>query len=438
MKDKPYSSQFTYSDTELETNKVIAFVQSEMVKMRQSGEQFDSKLDDYVARAEALARKKGITDTQLSLLRTQAENESGRQFIPEPALSWSETVDKANAIFPGYVTLEEICSADDFENAFRHIKEIEDEFKNKTKLTKTDLAFIVVAIALQCARQYVLQPFLDKHRLTHKQNDDIVKGTVKAITPKEWHEILLGSVPYDAVAKLDKEAESTGVSGSTHRYRTLGHDPLLGWLFGPMNILSDTLTKSDFITSYEVVDMKIGGKVFTGEAFERAYEQAKIRFNFPASIIKQAIHFGADYFSKQGLPIPIIGSVNNDVSQFLIRNNINALNVSLGIGLSVVINKLVSCVHGLFNTDGIDSKLYEVRTRKILSISNTIASASNIALVAITKNTKVLDLGGLLVTISRLCSDARFIARVKQEFIEGKLNDEWARISDDIDMLCGC
>jgi len=432
MSNQLNSSQFTYTDDELELNKVIAYVQAEMKKLHASGEHCAQGYDGLIAKAEALARQKGVTETQLAFFRLQAQDGDMSRGMPEPMRSWSEIVDEANTAIPGYVTLEDICSAQDFEDAYRDLDKIEKEFKESTGLTKTDIAFIVVAVALQCARQYVLQPFLDKHRLTSKQNDEIVGKVI----PKSLQEILCGSVPYDAVRRLDKTSESTGLSGSNHRYLTLGHDPLLGWLFGPVNILSDTLTKTDFITSYEVRNMKIGLPVSTLEAFDRAYEQAKIRFNLPASVAKQSIHFCSDFLTIQGLPIPIISSANDDVSKFLMQNNINMLNVTEGMALSTLINMLVSCVHGLFNTDNTSPELYEVRTRKILSISNAIASASNIAYVAITKNIKMLDLGGLLVTIIRLCSDARFIARIKQEFIEGKLNEEWARISEDIDRLC--
>jgi len=433
MPDRPYSSQFTYTDDELELNKVIAFVQAEMKNIRRDDEDFNQSLGDSIVKAEKLARKKGITYEEFLLFKLHAQNGNVGNSVPEPMHSWDEIVDEADAAIPGYVTLEDICSAEDFEDAFRHLDEIDKEFKKKTGLTKTDVAFIVIAIALQCTRQYVLQPFLDKFRMTDKQNAKIVNKVI----PKSWQDILCGSVPYDATTRLDPKSDSTGLSGNTHRYRTLGHDPLLGWLFGPVSILSDTLTKSDFVTSYEVIDMKIGSPILTPVAFYRAYEQAKIRFSLlVASVVRQFIHFGSDYFTKQGLPIPIISSVNNDVSKFLIQNNINMLNISEGMALSTLINVLVSTVHKLFNTNKISPELYEVRTRKILSISNTIASASNIAIAAITKNVKILDLGGLLITIRRLCSDARFIARVKQEFIEGKLNDEWARISEEIDRLC--
>ena len=69
----------------------------------------------------------------------------------------------------------------------------------------------------------------------------------------------------------------------------------------------------------------------------------------------------------------------------------------------------------------VDRELYEIRTRKILMYSNIIASSSNVITVCITKNPKKLDMGGLIVTLSRMFTDIRFISRVKQEFIECEL-----------------
>jgi len=435
MKDLKIKSKYDYTQAELDINKLLLFNQNSISELQQSNELLAASFDAAIAHAEELARRKGISAAKLELLRFQAANESNvNKTIPESMLSWDEYVSIANEKIPFSVVIEDICSSQDFEEAKRYLREIESEFKQYTKLTNLDLMLIPIAIALQCVRQYALQPFLDKHRLTHTQNDAVIKKVI----PKDWQEILCASVPYDAVERLDKTSERIGLSGSNHRYKTLGHDPVLGWLFGPVNILSDSLTKSDFITSYKVVDMKIGQRILTPSALSLAYEQAKTNYNLPVSVARQAIHFGSDYFTKQGLPIPIVSSVNSNVSGFLVRNNINLLKVTQGVMLSTLINSLVSCVHGLFNTQGVESDLYEVRTRKILSISNTIASASNIAYVAITKNVKHLDIGGLLVTIRRLCTDLRFIARIKQEFIEGKLDKEFEAISHDIDRLCGC
>lgn len=60
-----------------------------------------------------------------------------------------------------------------------------------------------------------------------------------------------------------------------------------------------------------------------------------------------------------------------------------------------------------------------MRTRKIISYSNLIASSSNLAIVSVTRDFKKLDVGGIAVTIYRLITDANFIRKVKEEFIFG-------------------
>ena len=86
---------------------------------------------------------------------------------------------------------------------------------------------------------------------------------------------------------------------------------------------------------------------------------------------------------------------------------------------------LIAMFHRMFCPEGteMEQKLYEVKTRKILSYSNLVASSSNLAVVAVTKNFKLLDLGGLAVTIYRLITDVKFIRQVKQEFIFGSYKD---------------
>lgn len=66
--------------------------------------------------------------------------------------------------------------------------------------------------------------------------------------------------------------------------------------------------------------------------------------------------------------------------------------------------------------------MYEVPTRKLLLISNSIAATSTVINAAITSNPKNLDIGSLLNTVTHLFSDLRFIARIKQEFIESEIS----------------
>lgn len=50
------------------------------------------------------------------------------------------------------------------------------------------------------------------------------------------------------------------------------------------------------------------------------------------------------------------------------------------------------------------------------------------------KNPRKLDIGGLLVTISRLFTDTRFIARLEEEFIQASLDAGMQKELADIDV----
>jgi len=325
---------------------------------------------------------------------------------------------------------EEISEIKRVENIASNTKMILDdldrEFCEKTKLTATDAIFLFLAAGLQIARQYLLSN--DKFRLSDdKQGDKFVGGIVKTLTPPKWQDILLQSVPYDAFV-TGEHISGTELSGATHRYRALGHDPILGWIFGTANIMTNSVTKYNLET-YQVSNMKIQRHYPLGVVgmLKKTAEYCK---NDPmllgAAVVRQAVHFGSDYFTKQGLPVPFISTVNNQLAGDMISKwHIDMYSITRGAAVSALINQLIACIHSLFY-DGItesDRKLYEVRTRKILSYSNLIASGTNIAVTAITNDFSKLDIGGLAVTIYRLITDAKFIREVKEEFIFGSYRD---------------
>ena len=63
-----------------------------------------------------------------------------------------------------------------------------------------------------------------------------------------------------------------------------------------------------------------------------------------------------------------------------------------------------------------------MKTRKILSYSNLIATTSNVIYTGISKDFTKLDIGGLVVTMHRLISDQKYIDKIKEEFIFGGFN----------------
>lgn len=105
------------------------------------------------------------------------------------------------------------------------------------------------------------------------------------------------------------------------------------------------------------------------------------------------------------------------------RGNIDLWSVTRGVTLACLINQLVAAIHQLFYHEDRDGSqtLYEVRTRKILSYSNLLATSSNVIVSAMTQDARKLDVGGMLVTLTRIVSDYNFIHEIKKDFLKNQL-----------------
>lgn len=321
------------------------------------------------------------------------------------------------------------------------IDQIDRQFREKTKLSGSDTVFLFLCVALQCARQYLLTN--DKLRLQDKGSlksnvrgdrlmHSVYDNTIGNIAPPQWEDVLFQSVPYDAT-NLSPHVADTGLAGATHRYRTLGHDPVLGWIFGTANIMTNSLTQSDIVTTYQVSNgyiirhYPLGTMGMLNKAVTYAQNDPML---LAASTARQAIHFGSDYFTKQSLPIPFLGTLSPEMAhRFMFpfkddnkRAYIDMWSITRGATLSALINQLIATIHRLFYNEDRDGtrSMYEVRTRKILSYSNAMATGSNILVTAFTKDLTKLDVGGALVTLYRIVSDYKFIHEIKRDFLKNE------------------
>lgn len=359
------------------------------------------------------------------------------------------------------------------------LHDIERDFSNATKLNGVDIGFLFFATALQCVRQYFLTRFKlgDErpedgkaasdtwgHRKTHSNRG------IYYYNPS-FQEIKTNPVPFDAIQQAD---HLKGVFKDTGRFghrTTLGHDPILGWVVGTANIATSTLTTWD-LRSYHVktgsskhdkmVEIADTTSVFTHTASKLLAKEGQFadhnlqdgmlkenkaaRFAGPAiialSLILEWDHLISDIDSRKSLPFPIVTAISPDLAGTLAKYGIDMCNIkTVGkqASYSVLINYLVATIHRmLYNeSSGLSQSMYEVKTRKILTYSNVIASASNIIAVAITeaiaiatdngdlmvKGAKYLDVGGLAVTLYRLINDYKFIKEVKLEFMEKQWYD---------------
>lgn len=344
-------------------------------------------------------------------------------------------------------------------NSKEILDNLDAEFERQTGLDKTDVKFLFFATALQIGRWVVInkinQLVTEKmNGLRMKDNDssiqkmerearDAFKDTHDGIWDHNksekyptWLEIVYDGVPYDV--SIGSPNFGVNMEGGYHRIHTLGHDPLLGWLFGTMNIISSTITLNDFRT-YKVFSRPKPKhwqyQTNLIEAFRMAIESIKEDENrLPAAIFAQAIHLKSDAFTKYGLPVPILETFVPDFAGRLYKSNYDSLCLLKDItiigaqaGWAILINMIISLIHGLYYIDVKCSSrdVYEAKTRKILFYSDLISTASNVVWIGVNANAgnerawKDLDIGGIIVTMHRLVTDTNFIRSVKEEFVFG-------------------
>lgn len=321
-------------------------------------------------------------------------------------------------------------------NSEQILLDLDYQFEKETGLNQTDISIMMLAVGIQIARQAFFSN--DKFRISADEGDNLKKPLKNMSAEYKKSSLysegkfdlagfLSSGVPYDAIKTSDLFSYKTGISGTTHRYRTLGHDPILGWIIGPANILTNSLTKTDFDTFY-IKNGTIQRRYplnFVGMMTDFTEVVAANPMLLIAALLKQAIHFGSDYFTKQGLPIPLIATVDNSLSQeMLTKWNVDMYSVTRGSSLSALVNVMICAIHKLFYNPILDNeKIYDVKTRKILMYSNIIATSANLGYVALSHDFKKIDVGGMLVTIYRLINDKKYIAKIKKEFVYGSFKN---------------
>ena len=393
--------------------------------------------------------------------------------------------------------------ADVLENIDTLVSSLDAEFEKKTGIfNPNDMKYLFVAVMLQSLR-WVISPELKtlnmENQELHVEKDQRLKSDEKNHTggiydgkssgkkyedkkineymkkhpekvesaKKEYHgekgrdtryrswiEILMRPVPYDAtnsddngvipnIANLNGFDENMmqykNICGGNHHAATLGHDPVLGWIFGTMNIMSSTITFVNFLT-FEVSQTNpqlnkwrqtinyarpYGYAEMLGYCIGSAVEDPK---RIPAAVVRQSMHFASDKYCTEGLPIPLLGTIDPQRAQELIEKGWNSqelkyllrtdlLNLGVNAAVSILINLILKSIY-LFCMDGEeDIEILKVRIQKILLVSNIISSSSNILYVAVTKRIGKLDVAGIGVTLLNLFKSKKFISDIKQEFI---------------------
>lgn len=363
------------------------------------------------------------------------------------------------------------------ENIVDHFDEVDAEFERMTSLKKEDYFYVVLCTALQCLRQYLVTDF--KPRLSDKEaakkvKEDYYEASMRRRVDDKYKmsvaQIWLNPVPFDAIA--GGKRLGAGVSGTRHRFNCPGHDPVLGYLFGTVNIMTGTITVIDGGLAKNLrpgtpsVESAIGLNNYLVESIPRTYKSGILTpkavdqiaekadpfstlvdavvnrikedredglLALSQAVIKEHVHLKSDRISTQSLPIPGLSIMSPDLAEKAASIGFDSLNlrtVGKQAAYSFLVNSIIRILYWLHHQIAGDySDAHRIRIARILDVSNALSTVSNVAvslLGAIWNPAllKKLDVGGSAVTFATLYKNADFIYRMQVEYIEKQLLEQ--------------
>lgn len=287
------SKKQTILTTEQQINTVLVYHEQELADI-----QFpDSKaMDARIAESEELLRSLGLKPQKIDL--PPAKKLKPVMVVP----SWDELCAEAELHVTNGQTIESIFTEEELRSNSLVIRQLNQEFNSLHRLDKIDITISASAGILGAAVDILLVGIPQKtpEGLKGGPLSNYVRDWFDKKFPEEEMEKLANSkvskVSFDAQDNRHTTEYVTGLSAYYHRLLSLGHDPLLGLIFGVYDILTGKMTTID----------KTGKMV--SQVMEN-YAERKESDIF-AAIAKQIIHFKSDITTSMGLPAPLMALFN--------------------------------------------------------------------------------------------------------------------------------
>lgn len=267
--------------------------------------------------------------------------------------------------------------------------------------------------------------------------DLLPKDTIRALE-RAYH------VPFDASTSSRLAIPIKGLEPWAHRLSSLGHDPLLGWIFGVRDILmggftaigSDGRLVIQDIPGWEPCEFGVGLFVRILEAFQAV-----------------AGHLLSDVATSAGLPPPLFGFLlfiqkggigdytTADVARAMYRSGYDFRHCLAGGTTGAIIEVFVRtawAVRELGEGKPVQEALPVAgpRLRSCLLLSHSVATAVNVGKVAVTRNPLSINWAQWLAFFRYLVPQIQWLAIAREEprtgFIQEKIDRGWKELDADM------
>lgn len=386
-------SKYSYSPSEIELNKVLKKQKDDLdtlnTDLKQNLMVQANDIDNSTSLLNDLGYSCEIDSIEKDL--TVVVNNT-----PILVNSWEKVLDDANKLYSDNVILEDIFTDEEIESNSNYMMLLRNEFYELNKLDKWDFAVAGITGTIAALLDYFL---VTKVNL---KSGEVAPGSLKSGVEKLWDKVL----PQDKVTQLEKKfkvpfdistntskisQEVLGLNPKTHRFQSLGHDPLLGFIFGVKDLLKGELTALD--GNGRFIIQNVNGAQTTnfinavitefGHLLSDVNANSKtgMKLSIPAPFtpLLQMLQFGSIKYNENTYSVA-------DLSKKMYYDGFN-FNHFLGMSIPVlvihIIIQLYATLRNIFSDSYIKNKH---KTDIMIFTANSILCAENIGKLVITKN----------------------------------------------------
>lgn len=286
-------SKFKYIETEQQFNNVLNHQSKELSSIKRPDM---ASAEACISESEALLQELGISTQNLP----KVVNPTPNRVMVVP--TWEELCNQAEQEVGSTTDLESLFTYEGLRMNQAALRALNADYNNIHKLDKIDITICAAAGILGAVIDILLIGIPQKtpEGLKGGPLSNYVRDWFNRRFSEEEMEKLANSkvskVSFDAQDNRHTTEYVTGLSAYYHRLLSLGHDPILGLIFGVYDILNGKMTTIDK----------------TGKIVSQVMENYADRkeSDIFAAIAKQIIHFKSDITTSMGLPAPLMALFN--------------------------------------------------------------------------------------------------------------------------------
>lgn len=442
-------SRYKYTEVEQQMNNVLVHQEQELREIKEKRESIDAR---------------GTIDSSIELLKSLGYGDKVAELVPTGGeqkrkvivlRDWQDIVSDAEQQVGDSCELEDLFTEEELRENSEAIKLINREFNDLHRLDKYDVGIAALAAIVGAIVDIVLVgiPAKGPDGLEAGLLSDFIRKKFdEAFSPEEMEKLAnskKSKVPFDAQDNRNTTEYVEGLSAYYHRLLSLGHDPLLGFIFGVYDIMHGTMTTID--KSGKIVCQVMKNYVDRKES------------DIVSAIAKQIIHFKSDITTSMGLPAPLMGLFNllqfgkigeeeqtvAEIVQGMYYEGFDFIHFCSQSMSVIVIELIVRLGYAIKRikegnkiNDSIPISLNRSKHPKLatmLFIGHTGATAVNAGKVYFTKNPMAINYPQWMAFAKYSYKQLRWAViqkpAMRDAYVEGVLNSEFKAISEETDAL---